>query len=233
MSIFNIVKAVLGLTREIQSSNPQNPSAPIPETHPSEPVYTYHIADLAEKYETSNKGVGYISNGSKWGDPGGDSYGSYQIETKLGTMDAYLKCNDSYTNTLKAFPINSKIFKAKWVELANSDPKGFQQSQFDFLCEKPGGYNDAIAYATRSGWEYDNCALQSAIFSISNQSGRWKLGIFAKAGIVPIDNISEQINKLYDARAKYFRGLTLSAEIKASILQQRCVNERQDCLRLI
>lgn len=211
-------------------------------------VYSYHIADLAEKYETSNRGPGYISNGSKWGDPGGDSYGSYQIETKQGTMAAYLRTNDMFTNALRSYSMNSAAFKQCWTELATNFPEQFQQSQFDFLCKKANGYNDAIAYAQKIGMMYNNFAMQSAVFSTSNQSGGWKI-IFNNAKIQPSDSIEIQLNKLYDARARYFLSLSsLTRAIKNSILQQRCgkmidkngrlidypnANERKDCLKLI
>lgn len=193
----------------------------------------YHVGDLAEKYETGNRGPGYISNGSKWGDPGGDSYGSYQLETKLGTMQEYLKGGDKFVNTLKGLKVNSPGFKALWKQLAEDDPEGFQQSQFDFLCNKHNGYNDAIDYARELGWMIDNFALQSAIFSTSNQSGKWKIGIFDKSGIRPQDDINTQINKLYDARANYFKHIVLSDMIRNNIIRERTVNERKDCLKLI
>lgn len=195
---------------------------------------TYNIANLAEKYETGKKDPGFISNGSKWGDPGGDSYGSYQIETKKGTMQAYLKTKDGFTSELIKYKMNSPEFKDCWKRLAKEDPEGFQQSQFEFLCRKPGGYNDAIAYAKKLGWAADNFALRSAIFSTSNQSGGWKNGIFNKAGIKPTDNIKTQIHKLYDARAAYFISLSsLPEKVKANIVRARTEDERRDCLALL
>ena len=58
------------------------------------------------------------------------------------------------------------------------------------------------------------------------------------------DDIKTQINKLYDARAKYFKNLNINSSIKTSIMQNRCgknidlttfskSNERLDCLNLI
>lgn len=192
----------------------------------------YSVGNLAEKYETSNRGPGYISNGSQWGDPGGDSYGSYQLETKLGTMQAYLHGDDKFINSLKQFTINSEAFKAKWKALAEEDPQGFEQSQFDYLAKKPGGYNDAIAYAQKLGWSTDSFAMQSAIFSTVNQSGGWKNGIFNKVDISQLEPVQTQINKLYDARAKYFKNLNIDATVKKNIIKDRTVDERQDALTL-
>lgn len=192
------------------------------------------IGVLAEKYETGKRGVGYISNGETWGDPGSTSYGPYQIETGKGTMQAYLKQDDIYTRQLVLYPINSSQFKTTWIRLAKQDPVGFQQSQFDFLCTKKGGYNDAYVWAVENGWSpEESFALQSAIYSTVNQSGGWKKGIFEKAGINYKDDEVTKINKLYDARARYFKSLVLTKAIKASILQNRTVDERRDCLKLV
>ncbi len=196
--------------------------------------YGYKAGELTKKYETSNKGPGYISNGSKWGDPGGDSYGSYQLETKKGTLQAYLKTvKGKFTEELKRLNINTIAFKTKWKELAKEDPIGFEQSQFNYLAYKPGGHYDGMAYAKKLGWNVNNLAMQSAIFSTVNQSGGWKKGIFDKTGIKPTDNLEVQINKLYDARATYFKSLNLTPTVKSSIVKNRTIDERKDCLKLI
>lgn len=196
--------------------------------------YGYEVGVLTKKYETSNKGPGFISNGSKWGDPGGDSYGSYQLETKKGTMQEYLRLmDDKFTRELRKLTINSTAFKNKWRQLAKDDPIGFERSQFNYLAHKPNGHYDGLAHANKLGWDTNNLAMQSAIFSTVNQSGKWKVGIFNKAGIKPTDDLRTQINKLYDARAAYFKSLKLTKAVKDSIVKNRTVNERADCLKLI
>lgn len=191
------------------------------------------IGQLTAKYETSNRGPGYISSGESWGDPGGTSYGSYQLESKLGTLQAYLKTDDKYTNELNKYKINSNEFKNKWRELAKQDPDGFETSQFLYLANKPNGYVDGYNWAKANGWNVDNLAMQSAIYSAVNQSGGWK-NFFRKAGIQNNDPIVTQINKLYDARAQYFRNLSsLSQKIKDAIIKQRTVLERKDALKLV
>lgn len=204
----------------------------------------YHIGDLAMKYEAPNGSPGFISEGSKWGDPGGDSYGSYQLESKHGTLQSYLATDDEFTRALKGLKVGMPSFNAMWKILAQQNPEGFQQSQFNFLYNKPNGCKDALAYAKQLHWDVDNFALQSAIFSTSNQSGRWKR-IFEDVPIPLSDTIEGQINALYDARARYFKSLpTLSSTIKTNIMRSRCgvnfdlspynkPNERNDCLRML
>src|SRR6185503_8897206 len=42
------------------------------------------LGELSAKYETGGRGPGVVSTGS--GDPGGVSYGSYQMASKMGTV---------------------------------------------------------------------------------------------------------------------------------------------------
>ncbi len=238
MGIINILKSCATILSNAKAAN----SVPVPDAKPD--YLDYSVGDLTNKYETSNRGPGYISTGDKWGDPGGVSYGSYQIETKQGTMQEYLKGRDPFIDELKGLLINSISFRNKWQELAASDPKGFQQSQFNFLAHKPRGYVDAYNYAKSLGWNVDSFAMQSAIYSTVNQSGGWKDGIFDKAGINQNNSIAEQINKLYDARANYFRKLNMNTTVKKNIIlnrtdenmdgtRSRLNNERDDALKLI
>lgn len=191
------------------------------------------VGDLTKKYETSDRGVGYISTGMGGKDPGGISYGSYQLETKKGTMQAYLKSKEAgdYGKQLSNFIINSSQFKAKWKELAAKDPEWFNYSQFLYLANKPNGYVEAYNWAKENGWQVNSTAMQAAIYSTVNQSGGWKHGIFEKAGIGYFDPIATQLNKLYDARAKYFERLDgMDSTVRKNIIRNRTVLERKDAL---
>ena len=46
------------------------------------------LGELSAKYETGGRGPGTVSTGS--GDPGGVSYGSYQMATKMGTVARFV-----------------------------------------------------------------------------------------------------------------------------------------------
>ena len=193
-------------------------------------MQTYEIGELAEKYEVSGRGPGYISAGDSW-DPGGDSYGSYQLATKVGTLQGYLRTSLPYVNELKAAGrIKSKTFNAKWKAIAAQDPDGFKQSQFDYVATI--SYLPCRKYADHIGIA-DTLALNSCLFSTSNQSGGWRK-ILDRAGVNQLDDEETQINKLYDARARYFQSLTsLSAKVKKAIIEQRTIKERADCLKLL
>lgn len=195
----------------------------------------YKIGELAAKYETPGKNLsaGYISNGNSWGDPGGISYGSYQLESKEGTLQEYLHLNDEYTVILRAFTINSPSFKEKWKALGESDPLGFKQSQFNYVYNKYNGAKTAINYAESLGWDIACFALQSAIFSTANQSGGWRHILNNANDNHSHNTTEEQINALYDARKEYFDTLNISSEIKRNIINERTINERKDCLALL
>src|SRR5215211_8493937 len=46
------------------------------------------LGALSAKYETGGRGPGTVSTGA--GDPGGVSYGSYQMATKMGTVARFI-----------------------------------------------------------------------------------------------------------------------------------------------
>ncbi len=189
----------------------------------------YEIGELAEKYEVGGRGPGYISNGDSW-DPGGDSYGSYQLATKVGTLQGYLKTSLPYVSDLNKYTIKSVAFNAKWKAIATQDPIGFKQSQFDYVATI--SYIPCRHFADTIGI-LDSFAVNSCLFSTSNQSGGWKK-ILVAANIVTGDSEKVQINKLYDARKQYFQSLSsLSPKVKAAVIKQRTVLERADCLNLI
>lgn len=148
-------------------------------------------------------------------------------------MQAYLKTVDRFTNALRPLKVNSPEFKAMWRKLAADDPEGFEQSQFDYLANKPNGYVDGYNWAKANGWAVGNLAMQSAIYSAVNQSGGWR-NFFRATGIQSNDTVLVQLNKLYDARAAYFKSLSsLNPTIKANIIRERTVNERKDAIKLI
>src|SRR5215203_2261618 len=55
-------------------------------------VLAIELGSLSAKYETSGRGPATVSTGS--GDPGGVSYGSYQMATKTGTVARFVSQAD-------------------------------------------------------------------------------------------------------------------------------------------
>jgi hypothetical protein len=188
-----------------------------------------NIGDLAEKYETGGRGPGFISNGDQW-DPGGDSYGSYQLASKVGTLQGYMKTSLPFVAQLRPYRIKSPSFNKMWKAIAAQFPEEFKRSQFEYVLTL--SYDPCRKYADSIGIT-SGMAVDSALFSLSNQSGGWKK-ILDGANIFQLDAEETQVNKLYDARARYFRSLSsLSPKVKAAVIEQRTVLERADCLKLL
>ncbi len=87
---------------------------------------------LSAKYETGGRGPGTVSTGS--GDPGGASYGSYQMATKTGTVGRFVSQSDfPWRSSFLNLQPGTAMFTAVWKEIAKTDSERFQQSQHDFI----------------------------------------------------------------------------------------------------
>ncbi|MEA4856051.1 hypothetical protein [Solidesulfovibrio sp.] len=87
------------------------------------------LGSIAGKYESGGN-YGLVSRGDKWGDPGGVSYGKYQLSSVRGSLDEFLKAS-GYTDHPA---VNSDAFKSWWKDQAQTS--AFQQAQESFASEK-------------------------------------------------------------------------------------------------
>ncbi|WP_319759081.1 hypothetical protein [Maridesulfovibrio sp.] len=94
--------------------------------------------DLSAKFESGSNGVSAIG----YDRVGGTSYGKYQIASKTGTMDRFLeflksKAPELAEKLLNAGPADTGSKNGAmpdiWKQLADSDPKGFEKLQHDFI----------------------------------------------------------------------------------------------------
>ncbi len=104
--------------------------------------YGHPTGDLSARYE-SRGDVATVSTGRD--DPGGISYGTYQLATNRGVPqefvtwaeERYPAAHDRLTGLTPGTP----AFGAAWRELAAADPAGFGQAQHEFITEhhfRPG-----------------------------------------------------------------------------------------------
>ena len=89
------------------------------------------LGKLSEKYESGGRGPGTVSTGR--GDPGGVSYGTYQLASKVGRADAFVK--KYYPKEFAGLKGGTPEFTAKWKELAASDPKGLHANEHAYIKE--------------------------------------------------------------------------------------------------
>jgi murein DD-endopeptidase MepM/ murein hydrolase activator NlpD len=129
------------------------------------------LGKLSAKYETGGRGPGTVSSGA--GDPGGVSYGSYQMATKMGTVKNFVcQAGFPWAQDFQYLAPGSAEFSACWKRIATSQTDAFQKAQheyikkthYDVLCKKILA-EDNIDINTRSR------ALQDAVWSTAVQHG--------------------------------------------------------------
>jgi len=134
------------------------------------------LGSLSEKYE-SNGYVGSVSDGID--DPGGKSYGIYQLASNTGSVEDFMNWaaeseNPSYQQygeELRKNDIASEEFDDKWKEIADKDENGFFAMQHDYI--QYAYYEPAVAALKEAGFDADkhSDAMKDVIWSRSVQYG--------------------------------------------------------------
>jgi len=157
------------------------PVTATPATTPTAPTSTaagalgQALADelgiLSAKYETGGRGPGTVSSGA--GDPGGVSYGSYQMATKTGTVKSFVtQSSFPWRQDFQNLAPGTADFSACWKRIATNQTDAFQKCQHEYI--KQTHYDrlvakilseDSLDVNTRSS------ALQNAVWSTAVQHG--------------------------------------------------------------
>lgn len=164
------------------------------------------VGFVSQKYESGRKGVSAISSGI--GDPGGVSYGTYQLATKTGTMSKFLESKEAsnYADKFKGLTPGSAEFNKVYAEVASSDGENFNKAQHDFI--KRTHYDPVATLAQKYGYDINDRATQEMLWSQSVQhgyGGNQKIFERLKArGIDPSKASKEDlIRETYAERAAY------------------------------
>ncbi|MFN9550895.1 MAG: hypothetical protein ACK56Q_11515, partial [Pirellulaceae bacterium] len=72
------------------------------------------LGKLSEKYESGGRGPATVSSGV--GDPGGVSYGTYQLASKIGRADEFVR--EFYPKEFDGLKGGTPEFTARWKRLA-------------------------------------------------------------------------------------------------------------------
>jgi hypothetical protein len=129
------------------------------------------LGSLSAKYETGGRGCGTVSTGS--GDPGGVSYGSYQMATKMGTVARFVtEPGFPWRQDFQNLTAGTAQFTACWKRIAAAQADAFQECQhgyikkthYDLLAAKILS-EDGLDVNTRSR------ALQDVVWSTAVQHG--------------------------------------------------------------
>jgi hypothetical protein len=126
------------------------------------------LGRLSEKYESGNRGPGTVSSGK--GDPGGVSYGTYQLSSKVGRADAFVK--KYYPEEFKGMKAGTPEFTARWQQLAKDAPKQLREREHQYI--KETHYDKLVAHLARDVKlvaDRRSRALQDVLWSTAVQHG--------------------------------------------------------------
>jgi len=201
------------------------------------------LGTLSAKYETGGRGPGTVSTGA--GDPGGVSYGSYQMATKMGTATSFVtQAGFPWRQDFQSLSAGTAQFTAVWKKIAADQTDAFQGAQHAYI--KKTHYDPLVAKILND----DNLdvnsrsrALQNVVWSTAVQHG----------GATPIvhracNNVTrspsdpkydeELIRAIYAERGRkkpdgnlaYFSKSSSSVQ---SSVANRFKNEQQDALNML
>src|SRR6185503_2539819 len=126
---------------------------------------------LSAKYETGGRGPGVVSSGV--GDPGGVSYGSYQMATKTGTAKRFVTQNDfPWLKDFSNLTPGTTDFSACWKRIAANETDAFQKCQHQYI--KRTHYEPLVAKILNETYVDINTrsnAVQNVVWSTAVQHG--------------------------------------------------------------
>jgi murein DD-endopeptidase MepM/ murein hydrolase activator NlpD len=129
------------------------------------------LGALSAKYETGGRGPGTVSTGS--GDPGGVSYGSYQMATKMGVPARFVsQAGFPWRQDFMNLTPGTAQFTAVWKRIAAAQKDAFQEAQHAYI--KKTHYDLLVAKILNDDKLDVNSrcrALQDVVWSTAVQHG--------------------------------------------------------------
>jgi len=220
------------------------PSKPAPESAGAlGAALAAELGILSAKYETGGRGPGTVSSGA--GDPGGVSYGSYQMATKTGTAKRFVtQSSFPWLQDFQNLTPGTSDFSACWKKIATNQTDEFQKCQHEYI--KKTHYDllvakilseDSVDINTRSN------ALQNVVWSTAVQHGPGTPIVHRACGTLSCKQTDPQydeqlIRAIYAERGRRKPDGNLAYFGKSSPSVQtgvanRFKNELQDALKML
>jgi hypothetical protein len=206
----------------------------------------YRLGKLSEVFESGGRGPGTVSSGRN--DPGGVSYGMYQLSSRAGTLSAFLRAEGkTWAAELAGAAPGSQEFSDRWKKIAAREPDAFRDAQHLFI--ERSHYRKAVSEVrTRKEIDLDSRhnAVRDAVWSVSVQHGK-AADILARA----VDMTDPQCGRgepgydrrlaqaIYEARTAYVLRVASNPKLSPGerdqligITKKRYPQECADCLKM-
>lgn len=162
------------------------------------PAAAPRLGALSERFESGERGAGAVSSGQ--GDPGGVSYGIWQLSSRAGTAAAFAaaegqRWRDDFAGAMPG----SAAFTAAWTAIAAREPHAFAEAQHGFVARTH--YRPAVtAVERRTGIDLDSrhAAVRDAAWSVAVQHGG--AATILTAAVVAADAALARADPGYDRR---------------------------------
>lgn len=204
-----------------------------------------NLGALSARYETGGRGPGTVSSGS--GDPGGVSYGSYQLAVNRNRPQEFLAADGArWADEFGGAAAGTRGFSDTWRAIAAREPEAFQTAQHAFI--ERTHYDVQSARIENAGLDISNRshALQDVVWSTSVHHGpntavvTRAMAAVERQGVdaASADYDRALINAVYDERGRrdgngelaYFS--SSRADVQAGVAQ-RFEDERRDALNML
>ncbi len=119
---------------------------------------------LSELEESANAGSATVSSGK--GDPGGVSYGIYQLSSTQGAVKAFV--DEYYASQFAGLRPGTSEFTQRWVQLSNADEDTLAANQYAFIKQT---HYDVMAQRLRDGCQFD---IEQRTLARATSSFRWQ-----------------------------------------------------------
>lgn len=162
---------------------------------------------ISARFESGNLGIEAISHIP--GDPGGVSYGKYQL-SRTTLLDYLNKSVFTFSGLFTGTP----KFNNNWLDICCAYPYEFELEQDLYITRTH--FLPASIYAKDLGLDTKSRRMQEAIFSIAVQHGGAKKILKQSFAYEQEDGIE----RLYRARADYVRGLNLPESLKDKLIDR-------------
>ncbi len=200
------------------------------------------LGTLSEKYESGGRGPATVSTGE--GDPGGVSYGTYQLASRIGRADQFVKKH--YPKEFEGLKGGTDEFTKKWKELATKDADGLRKNEHQFI--KDTHYDPQVAKLTKD-LKLDvtkrSAAFRDVVWSAAVQHGpNTDVIVVAAKSLLSegkkLDDVTDEalIKAVYaergrmteDGKLARFKGVS---ERWIPALTKRFENEQKDALEMM